>query len=330
MKTRIIILLLLVASAVSGQDPHFSQLYAIPLYTAPSFAGTAGGTRVGLLVRDQWPVVDKEYVSYSASVDHYFAGTSSGAGLMMYRDKSGRGSLSTTSLTMQYSYSINLNRQLSLRPGLQGSLVDRRIDYSDIVFGDQLGYDGDKSQSVEPQLNENIFYVDFGASLLLFHSRFWVGTSVDHLARPNQSLIKKKSPVPMRFNAFGGVKFIIKNRGMSTFRRNMYLMYQYVAQEEFDQSYIGLYFENNNIITGLWYRGIPFQQTYQQYLNNDAVVFLFGYRWNSFLAAYSYDFTTSRFSANAGGSHELTITWTNPHKPKDKKRKMGVVPCPMH
>ncbi len=320
---------MLIASSAFAQDPHFSQLYAIPLYTAPSFAGTAGGLRAGLLVRDQWPVVDEEYISYSASVDHYFAGTNSGAGIMMYRDRSGRGNLATTSLSLQYSYSINLSRKLSLRPGLQGSLVDRRIDYSDIVFGDQLGFDGDKPESVEPLLNENMFYVDFGASLLLFHSRFWFGTSVDHLARPNQSLMGQKSQVPIRVNAFGGMKFVIKNRAMKVYRRNIYVMYQYITQAEFNQSYIGFYFENNNLITGLWYRGIPFQRTFERYLNNDAVVFLFGYRWNSLMAAYSYDFTTSRFSANAGGSHELTLTWTNPRKPKDKKRKMGVVPCPM-
>lgn len=293
----------------------------------PSFAGSAGSTRIGLNFRDQWPAVDKEYISYSLSADHYFDGTNNGVGAFFYRDHSGMGNLTTTNMSLQYAYSFNVNREFSIRPGVQFSLVNRKIDYSDIVFGDQLSLEGIKPSSIEPQLENSKNYVDFGASILANHSKFWVGLNFDHLTQPNQSLTGQKATIPLKLNMFGGVKLSIKKRNFRSYKRNIYLLYQYKIQAEFNQAYVGAFWENNNVITGLLYRGLPMQRTFASYLNNDAVIFLIGYRWKEFSFGYSYDFTTSHLVSNSAGSHEVSLIWTKPAK--KKKKKWTVISCPM-
>lgn len=329
MRYILLLFLFLQGYAAFAQDPQFSQIYSIPLYMGPSFAGSTGGTRVGMNFRDQWPAVDKEYISYSISADHYFSGTSNGVGGFLYRDHSGLGNLTTTNLTLQYAYAFNLDQQFSLRPGIQFSLVNRHIDYSKIIFGDQLSLQGVKPTSIEPQLEENINYIDFGASLLANHPRFWLGFTADHLASPNQSLLGSKSVVPLKMNVFGGAKFIVKNRNFRSYRRNIYALFQYKRQEEFNQAYVGMYWENNNVITGLWYRGLPVQKTYRDYLNNDAMVFLIGYKKGEITFGYSYDFTTSRLVGNSAGAHEVSVVWSRIKAKKKRKEKWDVISCPM-
>lgn len=327
-KIRFFAVVFLSSFAVYGQDPQFSQLYAIPLYMGPSFAGSTGGTRVALNFRDQWPAVDKEFISYSASVDHYFQGTSNGIGGIIYRDHAGLGSLTTSNLSMQYAYSFNVNRIFSIRPGVQFSLVNRHIDYSKIVFGDQLSLDGIKPVSIEPEQNQNINYFDFATSLLANHPNFWIGVNADHLTQPNQSLLGEKSKIPVKINVFGGVKYMVKKRAFGTYRRNIYAAFQYKQQAEYKQAYLGFYWENNNIMTGLWYRGIPFYKTFESYLNNDAMVFLLGYKYGEFTFGYSYDFTTSRFTSNSGGAHEISVTWVRIKPKKQRKEKWNIISCP--
>jgi len=317
---------LFLALFANAQDPQFSQIYAIPLYMGPSFAGSAGSTRIGMNIRDQWAAVDREYISYSLSVDHYFDGTNNGVGAILYRDHSGMGNLTTTSISLQYAYSFNVTKKFSIRPGIQLSIVNRKIDYSEIVFGDQLSLQGIKPNTIEPLLENNVTYADFGVSALANHPNYWFGLSLDHLTQPNQSMMGAKSLVPLKMNVFSGVKFMVKNRGLKTYKRNIYLVAQYKSQSEYNQAYFGGYWENNNVITGLWYRGIPFVETYSNYVNNDAIVFLIGYRWREYTFGYSYDFTTSHLGSNSAGSHEVSLVWKK--KPKSKKKKWDVISCP--
>lgn len=312
--------------SLSAQDPQFSQLYAIPTYLGPSFAGASGGTRVILNARDQWPSIPNEYISYSLSADHYFAESNTGVGVALYRDHSGDGNLLSTRATLQYAYAFSANKDFNLRPGVQVSYVNRSIDYSKIVFGDQLTFDKPKAETIEPQLDESINYLDFSASVLGSHDRFWIGATLDHLTRPNQSLLGSKSAVPLKTVFYGGVKFEIKYRSLRSRREDLYVTFHYKHQENANQAYTGFYWIHNNILTGLWYRGMPFMKSHEDYLNNDAAVFMVGMRHLDFTFSYSYDFTLSQLITNAGGAHEISITWTKFPK---KKKKLKVVSCPM-
>lgn len=328
----VICVVLCVNSGVQAQDPQFSHLYAIPLFLGPSFAGSTGGTRAAVNARDQWTAIAQEYISYSLSVDHYIEGTNSGAGLIVYQDHAGAGRLTTTYAGLQYAYSINAAENFSLRPGIQLTVANRRIDYSRLIFGDQLSLIEIKDQTIEPQLEDGVNYIDFSSSLLGIYRDYWFGFSIDHLLRPNHSLLGQKAYIPMRFSFYSGGKFSINTKiGRKRARETLYVMLHYNKQDNFNQALLGAYYTRKDYLFGLWYRGIPFIKTYENYINTDAFVFMLGLRKGHFTYLYSYDLTISKLISDSAGSHEITITWNwkNSNSKRAQKARMKVVPCPM-
>lgn len=315
---------------VQAQDPQFTHLYAIPLYLGPSFAGATGGTRATLNTRDQWTAVKKEYVSYSLGADHFIDELNSGVGLLVFRDHAGYGNLTQTFGALQYSFSMNVSNSFSIRPGIQASLNQRKIDYSKLLFGDQLSLFEIKDESIEPQLIEKTSYLDFSASILGIYQNFWFGYTIDHILRPNQSLIGDKTRVPLRSVYYAGAKFQVKLKvGKKSTRGYLYTFAHYNKQDNFNQALIGAYLSQGRFITGLWYRGIPFLKAYDEYINSDAFAFMFGLKQGYFTYLYSYDLTASKLTSDSAGSHEITIVW-NWKSEKTRKQKMKALPCPMH
>ena len=73
MLKRILILgLSFIGTYCLAQDPQFTQFYANPLYLNPAFAGSTRCPRVGLNYRNQWPSLNKAYITESASYDQHF------------------------------------------------------------------------------------------------------------------------------------------------------------------------------------------------------------------------------------------------------------------
>ena len=328
----LLLLLFCMFSESKSQDPQFSHTYAIPLFLGPSFAGSTGGTRVAINARDQWTAIAQEYISYSVSADHYIQGTRSGVGLILYQDHAGAGRLTNSYAGIQYSYSINASEDFSLRPGIQITFANRRVDYSRLVFGDQISLTGTKDQTIEPQLEESKNYIDFSASLLGIYKDFWFGFSLDHIIQPNHSLLGQTAQIPMRYVFYTGAKFSIRTTiGNRRARETLYTMIHYNKQDNFNQALVGAYYTRQNYLFGLWYRGIPFIKTFEDYRNSDAFVFMAGFSKGSFTYLYSYDLTISKLIGDSAGSHEITITWNwqNSNSERARRSRMKVVPCPM-
>jgi len=321
----------LMSMHLQAQDPQFSQLYANPISLGPSFAGGTGGTRVSLSVRDQWPAIKDEYVSYLLSADQSFTKARSAVGMVLFNDVAGQGALKTFKYSLLYSYSFNISEQLNIRPGLQFTIANRRLNHRDLTLGDQLDFVENRTESIDTELDQSksyldVTYFDVASSVLISHERFWFGATADHLTNPNESLLGQTSRVPMKWNFYGGIKFKIKYNPKRSRKEDFFVTYQYKHQDNYNQALFGAYWLYHNVITGLWYRGIPVVKTYDTYVNNDALVIMAGFRYREMAFYYSYDFTVSRLVANSGGAHELTVTWT--HIPKKTKKRWITIPCP--
>ena len=65
-----IIFTFLLLKNVHAQDPHFSQFFASPLTLNPAFTGKFNGTvRVAGNYRNQWPEINRAFITNTASVD---------------------------------------------------------------------------------------------------------------------------------------------------------------------------------------------------------------------------------------------------------------------
>ncbi len=315
-------------SRAAAQDPHFTQFYSAPTYLSPAFAGTGVQTRFALQSRDQWPSIPGAFMSYNLAVDHYLSDLNSGIGLLATHDCAGSGALRSTSIGAQYAYEIQLKRKVFLRPALQFSYVNHAVDYSRLVFGDQLAR-GSEVGTYENFTGRNAKYTDISGGLLYFTPRTWLGIGIHHLNEPNQSLLLKEAVVPMKLNVHGGRRFKMTTPVIVKNPVSIIAAFNYRMQGKYDQLDLGGYFERDPVFAGLWYRGIPVVKAYEQgYQNNDAIAVVVGYKVSDWRFGYSYDITISRLAAQSGGAHEITMVYELADKRKRKKMaKRRVVPC---
>lgn len=317
-----------VALDATAQDAQFTQFYATPTYMSPAFAGTGLQSRFGLAYRDQWPAIPGAFITANFAFDHYLSDMNSGIGLLVNHDRAGSGALRYTSVSAQYAYEIELKRKVFLRPALQVGWVNHAVNYSSLVFGDQLARGGTVG-TYESLDGQSIGYADMGAGLLFFTPKMWLGASVHHLNKPDQSLLNNESIVPRKLSMHGGYRTRIRTPIIQKHPQNVVFAFNYKAQEKYDQLDLGAYYEMEPFFAGLWYRGIPLFKSYQRgYANNDAIAVLIGFIVNDLRIGYSYDVTISRLAGNTGGAHELTLGYELAQRHKKRSAsKRRIVPC---
>lgn len=328
---RIFLILTFILSFFFGfsQDPQFSQFYSNYLYLAPSFAGLTDKNRIAFNYRNQWPEIKYGYQTYSVSFDKYIEKFKSGIGILVFQDVAGTGRLTTTSIGLQYSYDFSITENWHVRPGMHFNYTERGIDFERLLWNDQISASGNSPVSAELVPMEKAGDIDFSTSVLTYSGRFWLGTSVDHLLRPNQSLYfyeeedGNPAKVPVRYSFFGGVKFVRPEHLLRPIPTSIQLAFLYRQQQQFRQLDLGVYWHRSPLVIGIWYRGIPF---YKEVFNRDAFTLLLGVKSKNMNIGYSYDFTVSKLMAETGGSHEISLSYT--FKTKPLKHKIRMVPCP--
>jgi type IX secretion system PorP/SprF family membrane protein len=324
-----IITFILINSGFS-QDPQFSQFYANPLYLAPSFTGATEEYRIALNHRNQWPALPGVFLTYSFSFDRYFEAFNSGVGLIAVHDRAGSGRLSNTLIGILYSYDFNINNNWHVRPGASFQYVRWGLDFNRLIFNDQLSPGGSTPQTELPPF-DNVPDIDFSSSVLVYNSRIWFGTTVDHLLKPNQSLYGEESIVPMKISVYGGAQIIRKGRLLKPIDESLSTAFNFKTQGGFTQLDLGVYWYKNPLVFGVWWRGLPIPKSFTSdggvYVNRDAVILLVGYKTSNFHIGYSYDFTISGLLTHTGGAHEIAMVYEFRSNPR-KKRKLHAIPCP--
>ena len=327
---------------VFAQDPQFTQFYANPLYQSPAFAGSALQSRVVFNYRYQWPNLNSNYQTYSASYDHFFEKIKSGVGIQVLNDKQGIGGLNSLDVAGQYAYQLRLSNKFSYRQGLQLSYVQRNINYSALTFGAQWdGNSFNKAISNDENLSTDVKrYADVSTGGLLFSDQFYFGVALHHLTMPKQNFLGQGdvSRLPIKITVQTGWKIPLDmetKRGLAEnitdAEKSITPVLLYRQQGLFNQLDAGVYLTYEPIIVGLWYRGLPVRVTNITGINNhDALAVLIGYHLNGLTVGYSYDYTVSKLNNTAtGGSHEISVsyTWRNNKKPPVPK-SMKYTPCP--
>lgn len=338
-KYKLVILGLVIAQMAFAQDPQFTQFYAAPQYLNPAFAGSALAPRITGNYRNQWPAITN-YVTTMIGVDHYIDKLNSGVGLLIQSDNQGQGRIQSTDIGLQYSYQFQVSESSFVRLGLQGSYVNRNINYFGLTTGDQFTDQGFITGSVsgDPTLqggSPKNKYLDFSTGGLFYSDWFWIGAAAHHINRPDQGFfVGGRDRLPVKGSIHAGLRIPLAGFTGLADEQDREISFSpvilYKFQGKYDQLDLGAYLTYAPLTVGAYYRGIPFKKYNQTINNHDAIALLAGYRMDKFSIGYSYDVTVSTLG-NSGGSHELSLSYVFE---KPEGRRSGVrkrdkkLPCP--
>lgn len=303
--------LLIISS--KAQDPQFSQYYANTLYLNPAFAGNNTCSNLGLSYRNQWAGLEGGYVTYSVAYDRYIKGISGGVGALITHDKSGGGSIATTTINLMYAYSATINRSLSFKAGMQFGYFQNSINWNELTFADMYdGGNGGTKQTAEEQGASFGGGMDMAAGGLLYSKKFFGGIAVHHLTQPQQPLFGYSgSRLLRKYTAHLGMNIDVKS---SFGKLEISPNFLFQQQGKFIQYNMGFYVKKGPIILGGWYRW------------QDAIIALLGIDYNNFRFGYSFDYSVGKAGFSRPlASHEISCTY----KFKcSKKVKYRLAKCP--
>jgi type IX secretion system PorP/SprF family membrane protein len=311
--------LLIASMSVMGQDPHFSQFYANPIYLNPAMAGARKCPSAHIIYRNQYPEL-AAFRTVSASYDQFIDALGGGIGIIITDDNAGDGTLGIFEVNAMYSYHLVLSRKLSLLVGFQAGWRQRTLDWSSLRFGDQIDnlYGFVRPTQEIPGVDQ-VSHVDFGTGFVLFSDMFYVGGAFHHLTEPDDPfLVESKLPMKMTFH--GGAQIPIgrrvSNNASDQTTINPGILFQTQGPNEQLNYLLSI---SKGAITG----GLSFRHNFN---NADAMVVLIGFSPDRWTLGYSYDYTVSKFSNQAGGAHEISLGYQ--FKCATKKTKYKTLNCP--
>ena len=298
---------------IQAQDPAFSQFFANRLFFNPSWAGVGNEDRRFFLnYRNQWPGIEKAFVTYSASYDQYVEPAHGGIGFRIMNDLQGGSDLSQLSISGIYSYHLQVNRRLTINAGFEAGYVQRQIKASEFVFEDNSeSYGNDKHD-----------FPDFSVGLSAFSGNYYAGLSVAHILQPSLSDNPTSlTRLPMRIIAYAGGLIPVNDRkfGKEVVQLSPNLIYY--QQGKFNQLNYGIEgLLNEQFLAGLWLRqnfGVKFS----------SLIFSFGYVTKNFSLRYSYDRQLSSPAVHLPimGAHEISLIVT---PSGEQKKKHRAIKCP--
>lgn len=334
MKKLYILVFICLASVFTGvaQDVQFSQFYANQIYLGPQFAGGSHAPRGVFHQRLQWPNADAKYTTSFFSFDNFAQKYNSGYGVYFMQDYQGPNTINQSELQLQYSYELHLGRTTTFRAGFQLGMLSKVVDFGDLRFVHQYtdkGFDGtDNGYGGKDRIN----MADVGTGGLFYTKNFWFGFTGKHLNRPTQAFLGNGERWPAHFSFVTGYKIPLKHPKHMAYLEDekdisITPTIHYKFQGKADQLDFGFYGTYDQMIMGMWYRGIPFKKYGKEFHNSESVVLLGGWRYKNYTIGYSYDIIIRLREARPRGAHELILTYTH-HKHQKKRKPMRRMPCP--
>lgn len=324
---------LVVRLPAKAQDPHFTQFFASPLTLNPAFTGLfSGDMRIAGNYRSQWSSIATPFITSTVSADMGILKNVIpyndiwGVGALVLYDQTGGGGLKSTYMALSTAYHKGLDAEglQSIAVGFQVALVQKRLDFSKLLFENQLtnlGFDPSMPNG-EYFPNASITYPDYNAGVLYnasigeFGNMYW-GASYYHLSQPNESFLGENYPLHYRFTLHGGGGFA------PTPLTRVYLSGLYMQQSSAQEVALGgaLGFVINNLpmnanlfYIGGWYR------------LGDAINPYVGLEINNLHVGLSYDINVSTLkpASNYRGGFEISLIYIY-QKPNSNNK---VINCP--
>ena len=322
------ILVALASSPAVGQDVHFSQFNASPLTLNPALAGKLECTyRAAINYRNQWNSIPAPYETYSAGFDIAVGkgrighgNEALGVGVLLMNDVAGDGGLSNLNANLFLAYHKELGRNHVLSAGFQGVFVQRGVNLSDLLLGDQILTGS--PVSLDGSGMRNMQYFDANAGI--HWSSFWdmfsfnIGGAYYHILEPVETFgfdNGNKNTLAPRYVGHGGFSVAIGE--YVTISPSFLYMQQSATDQLNVGSSIGYHLDQVGLYGGLWHRRV------EGLGGADAIIALAGIELAKIILGVSYDISVSEITqANNGqGGFEISLGYNGciMSRPTDKK-----------
>ncbi len=339
-KFHVFILMVFLTNVVSAQDPSFSQFFASPLTLNPALTGKFDGDmRVAGNYRNQWPTVNKAYITSTLSIDLPILqdklpqGDRLGLGFMAMTDKTANGILNSNyfALSTAYHKTIDESGLHTIGVGFQGSYANRTLDGPRLHFLDGLQIDGTFLPSSSEPVNLQVVtasYFNMNAGFLYNGSlngenEVYLGVAMYNINQPKASFMGADDiTIPNRLTIHGGGYFPSSTTGQTWYVSALYNR-QATASELVFGGALELSASDDetkpvNVYIGSWAR-----------LSNvsDAIIPYVGLDYGSFNLGMSYDVNVSAFktASQSQGGIEISLIYLFKKTADDGTQK---VRCP--
>lgn len=174
-QTLLAFLVVTVAGPLLGQqDAQYTQWALDKLNLNPAYAGVKGRPTASGVFRTQWIGFEGAPVSQAARFHAPLNYEKAGIGVTLENDVIG--AMRSTQVKGAYAYHVKLDRRTRLSLGLEASLRQVRIDYTDA-----------RVNELDPLVGENAvsnrLLPDVGAGAYLYSERFYLGASVTRIGK---------------------------------------------------------------------------------------------------------------------------------------------------
>jgi type IX secretion system PorP/SprF family membrane protein len=286
------------------QSPQFSQYLQNSYLLNPAITGAEAYFEVSGAYRNQWTGFDGAPRTATLSINtplHILKGqlqrksgeSFQGVGAFIYSDTAG--AIDQTGFYGSYAYHLQLSSEWYLSLGT-------------FVGGEQFSYDSSEAIVLQNQ-NDNLiqsfsgFNFDMAAGLYLYSDYFFAGISANHIFNndvpfdQDTGILLTDGTVSRNYNFLLGSRIDISADAEIV----PSLLVKTVQGAPIQVDVAAKFVYQGAFWAGLGYR-------YQ-----DALVGLVGFTFaKNFLAAYSYDYSLTRFSNVQSGSHEIILSYRFP------------------
>ncbi len=295
----ILICLLLFVSLEAQQDPQYTQFMFNKLSFNPAYAGSAKGTCITGLYRNQWVNFDGHPITQVLSLHTLLKNERVGLGIAMVRDRIGPST--SVNVQLNYAYRFQLGTgEMAL--GLMGNIRDYKLDFSKETLNDNFDLLVDS-----PERNKTL--INAGAGVYYENQSFYAGLSIPRLIKNDISLLPEGVESSMvqakeETHAFLMAGAILPIAEKISFKPAGLLKYAVDAPFSLDL-HAGLIFYEM-VHTGVTYRtgqssltslGESIDLVMQIYLND------------SFVVGGAFDFTLSELADYNSGSFEILLQY---------------------
>ncbi len=332
MRKIVFILYLILATVSKAQEGQFSQYFASSLFLNPGYAGLISSANLTTNYKKSDQSEEGSYhelyqlsFTYPLQKITSLKTQSGGVGFTASNERVGvSGLYQTTKVILTGSYTLAFDR-LSTRKlsfGLQGGVVQSKLNYSDLQFGSQynpyIGYDNilpaesvDLSPNFTPIFNVGaIFSVVDHYNPILQQNTMQLGVSIDYLNQPRYGFLVTESGKNLRR------PMILKLVGTSKLRLSTRFFIHpsalIITNQSNYQLNVGNYFSTHldtNLSTllqvGAWYRV------------GDAFILLTGFKYKHINLGVSFDLNSNAINKNEviyqnsfEPSYEVSLSYT--------------------